>query len=1398
MMSGLTSVTLPDSVTTTDVGAFLDCHSLKEITLSKNLKNIGVSMLANCDHLTSVTIPDGVTKIKEYAFYGCSRLSSIVIPNSVTKIEAKAFTGCDKLTIKGNSDSYAQTYAQKNGIPFEDINAPKISVPKNLTLGVKETYALDAKGAKFKSSDKAVAEVSDKGVITAKKVGSATITATVGGKKHTCKVKVVKAPDAISFDDKAVTLGVKETLTLKPTITKGSHTSYTWSVKDKNIATVDKEGVVTAKKAGKTTVTVKTHNGLKATITVQIQKAPDKVALKPKSVTLGVKEAITITPTIKKGTHASYTWSVKDKKIATVSKNGKITGVKTGKTTVTVQTQNGKKATMTVEVVKAPSRISFDEKSVALGVKESFTLKPAINKGTHASYTWSVKDKKVAKVTKDGKITGVKAGTTTVTVKTHNGKKATLTVKVLEAPDSITLSSNKRTLHVGDMIMLMPTLPKKTASKITWSSDKKSVVSVDADGVVKALKKGKAKITAKTFNGKKAVCTVTVDEGPGTLYFDVESLSIGVEEKVKLTLVVNEEAKATFKWSSKDKKIATVNKKGYVTGVKKGSTEITVKTQNNLTATLKVTVLAAPSKVTLNKKKAEIAEGGTLQLEAKLPKKTASQIKWTSSAKKVATVDKNGLVTAVGAGKATITAETFNGKKAECKVTVREAGLEDKLFDVFDMTGAPDDGIYVDNFNDLMIPLLSIEDFGVAENSEEWAELAEFIEKQNGLIKRTNNAIAEYQRAVEEFAESFGQIDEVLGTVNIRATDDGFEFENDVLSFSVITNPSANYIKKQNTAVKIQLNGMDAIIVPRMQDNQYNENPDAQSNDGKTENLSTIANHIKNAVDWVNLIKDWVNVVYPKLLAVQESATQFRVNCGIDKGKANEDVQKLERDLVKAKPADKEKIREKLETAKKTLKRLSDVHDIAKDIEKSVEWVCKKMDKLIKFYQAAGVDLAFDLVSVKDLVKIHSHGHPVGREISDEVRSKYVDKMKKTMQTTKNAVIGSLSYHVGILVLELASWSPQGKIAGILNKVMGKKLATWIVSKYAFLTGKIAATSKWAKVQQISGITGLFAIDQFSSNTIQKRMGEINKYDDILHGKIRGTISGKVVDANTKKPIKGALVESDEKSKYTNADGTFVLSAMYGMYKEKYALTCTKEGYAEAKGVAEVDEDCSDAVIRIEMSKDGIPIDAEHFPDDIFRSCVKQFDLDDNDALSDEEIGEVKSINVDNCSIVSLEGIQYLIALEELSCANNQLTELNINSCSSLITLICSNNAVTVMDLGGCTKLQTLNCGYNGLTALNIKDCADLRKLFCNSNQLTELDLTGLVSLTDLNCGDNKLTKLTVNGLKNLQVLNCSVNQLTELEVMSCSALTTLYCSENYNGPHVKTSNEELMVNNRS
>jgi len=128
--SGLTSITIPSSVTSIEGNAFKNCTGLTSISIPSSITSIKVATFSGCTGLTSIVIPASITSIESNAFYYCSKSTSISIPSSVTSIGSSALMGCSGLI---TVDAANPTYSSIEGILYNKAKNTLIQCPTGKT-----------------------------------------------------------------------------------------------------------------------------------------------------------------------------------------------------------------------------------------------------------------------------------------------------------------------------------------------------------------------------------------------------------------------------------------------------------------------------------------------------------------------------------------------------------------------------------------------------------------------------------------------------------------------------------------------------------------------------------------------------------------------------------------------------------------------------------------------------------------------------------------------------------------------------------------------------------------------------------------------------------------------------------------------------------------------------------------------------------------------------------------------------------------------------------------------------------------------------------------------------------------------------------------------------------------
>lgn len=551
------------------------------------------------------------------------------------------------------------------------------------------------KGVTYKLSDKTLGTISSKGDLTAKKKGTCTITAVSddGSYKATCTLKVVAKVDVqkVNITKSSVTVTKGKTKQLYTTFTpdNASVKDVKWTSSDKSIATVNSDGVVTGKKGG--TVTIKCRSldtGVYDKCKVTVYEPVKGITLSATSATVIAGRTKILTAEISPSTasNQSIKWGSGDKTVATVSSSGKITALKGGTCNIVAKSKDNPSvyAICKLTVLQPPTKITLSETDIEITRGDKAVLVATVKPKDcfDSTLKWKSSDPTVARVDSKGIITGISAGKAVITCSStvDPSVKRTCNVTVFQPVTGVKLSAEKLTLTTGRTKTLVATvLPSKASNKkVTFKSSDKDVVRVSSKGVIEAVGPGKATVTVRTEDGfYTAKCVVTVVEPVVSVKLDYTSVNIALGKTKALTATVSPK-NATNKdvsWRSSNPLVARVTQSGVVTALAEGTAVITCTTADGgFKASCTVKCIVPVDAVTLKPAELTLKKGASKTLkETVYPEyATVQDVTWESSDPSIATVDKNGKVTAKKKGVCIITCTTKQGKKkASCLVTVK-------------------------------------------------------------------------------------------------------------------------------------------------------------------------------------------------------------------------------------------------------------------------------------------------------------------------------------------------------------------------------------------------------------------------------------------------------------------------------------------------------------------------------------------------------------------------------------------------------------------------------------------------------------------------------------------------------------------------------------------------------
>ncbi len=534
-----------------------------------------------------------------------------------------------------------------------------------------------------------------------------------GGKKTTQTTKPTATLTSISVASTGAATSVAAGATLQLTATghysdgtTATLTSASWASSDGTLASLSVSGMLTALKAGSVTVTA-TKGAVSGNMVITVTQATlASIAVSGgSSLAAGSTEQLTAQGTYSDSTTGSLTtqatWQSSDATVATVSNAGLLTALKAGTVTITA-TMGSVSGTASV-VVNAASVSSITISpalfSIASGQNQQLTAQAVYPDGTSqdvtSQATWSSSATNVATVSGTGLVSGVSAGTSTITATLGSVSRtavATVTTaqlnSIIVTPSTASIATGQTQAFAANGIFSDGSSTDITNSVI-WTSSAINFATIDPTGLATGVSAGTATVTATsgTVSGTASLTVTAAVLNSIDIAPDDQYIPIGGQFPLVLTGSYSDNTTQTLTnavWSSSDPTIASVDPvSGVVTGVSdsNGNPVTITATADGMSNTTSVYITAAVAEsLTLTPTTSSIASGTTQQYsvdaiysDGSIQPLTAG-LSWASSSASTASISALGLATGIAAGQSTITV-TYGSMSATATLTVTPATL---------------------------------------------------------------------------------------------------------------------------------------------------------------------------------------------------------------------------------------------------------------------------------------------------------------------------------------------------------------------------------------------------------------------------------------------------------------------------------------------------------------------------------------------------------------------------------------------------------------------------------------------------------------------------------------------------------------------------------------------------
>jgi uncharacterized protein YjdB len=613
--------------------------------------------------------------------------------------------------------------------------------PANLALYPGETVQLvatvrDARGkvlpasnVRWSASSSNVVVTQD-GILQARSMGSAFITATVDDRSASATAIVLAVPAAVvsvTAAASSVPQGGRLSAVATARDAEGnvlSGKSVAWSSSNPAVAQVDADGTITGLVIGTTSIHAIIDSKIGSMPVSVVSATPTSISVVPATAAVSLGKTAQLTAEVRdQGGNivpsSGITWTSGNPGVATVTSSGLVTAVASGTANITASAGAlSMQATITVILSSIASvSVAPNASQIQVGGKQQLSANVTAASGgqvPNAAVAWSSSNPTVVSVSALGVASGISAGNATITA-TSSGVQGTASITVTNpAPlpvSSVTVTFNSPSLVVGQVTQAIAvardakgnTIAGKT---VVWSSDDAPLASVSTTGLVTAIAAGTATIEA-LIDGVLGYATISIGAPTPlpvhTVQLTIAPSTINAGQTATSSIILRDSLGRTLfgrtiGWASNKPSVATVGLGGVITGVAAGVAGITATSEGKSgSAVVTVNAIALPSvaTVTVSAVATRLTPGQSTQATATARDAAGNvlaghAVTWLSSNPAAAAVTSTGRITGIAVGATTVTA-TAGGKSGSVVITVVSASTASVIVPAsIDATGTQD------------------------------------------------------------------------------------------------------------------------------------------------------------------------------------------------------------------------------------------------------------------------------------------------------------------------------------------------------------------------------------------------------------------------------------------------------------------------------------------------------------------------------------------------------------------------------------------------------------------------------------------------------------------------------------------------------------------------------------